>query len=540
MNRPIGSLGPAETDSERRDEMMSKMGSCFLALGLMAVLPCTGEEPKLRVEDCYNQTIGETVRCGTLEVAENRDRPRDAQITLKFVILPATESRKEPDPIFCFSGGPGESAIDGIDFWAQVMAKMRGQRDVVLLDLRGTGGSNPLKCMRKGPPDSAQTYLQDMYPVDYVQACREELERRANLYVYHTSVAVDDVEELRLALGYGPINIVGGSFGTYTCLVYMNRYPGSVRSAVLLNVATPELPIPAYVAGDTEAAFDSLCADCGADPDCAQDYPDLRGLLNQALARLDQGPVIQEIINPFTQNLETVTFSRNNFITGVRQMLYTAEDSRWLPLMLHLAASGNYAPIAAYTANFLRWANEALMDGEALCVYCSETVPHIDFALARAVAQGTFMGTYRLDQQERACQYWPRGSVPADFYHMNALDIPTLLISGEIDAGCPPHNGEYVQRYLPNSLHIVEPKCGHGTLLWADCLDNLALQLITRGFTTGIDPNIDCIINNKRPSFVSWRDLGPFIGLPAQLSCTEKDKRENMNREGHSAPFRHP
>jgi len=462
---------------------------------------------RLTINGCLNETVCESVRCGTLEVLENREDPAGRRIKLNFVILPAKGPDPAPDPVFCFSGGPGQGAAQNIEDWAAYTEKLRAERDVVLLDQRGTGASNPLFCRGPGPPDSAQTYLKDMYPADYVKHCREELEKKANLLYYHTSVGVDDTEELRQALGYGPINIIGGSFGTYFCLVYMNRYPDSVRSAILVNVAPPELAIPANLAADTQAAFDRLCVDCAADPKCAGDYPDLRGLLERSLSRLRHGPVTQAITNPFLDQPETVTFSLNSFITGLRAMLYTPAQSRLVPLFLHLAADGDYAFIAEFTALYLRWINEDLMDGQALCIYCSENIPYIDFSKARAAAQGTFMGPYRLDQQEGACRFWPRGEIPPDFHKLARLDIPTLLISGEVDAGCPPTNGEYVRRFLPNSVHVIEPYFGHGFQLWGGCLDELALQLVRQGSIDGIDAtSLQCVTGNRRPPFASWRN----------------------------------
>jgi hypothetical protein len=110
------------------------------------------------------------------------------------------------------------------------------------------------------------------------------------------------------------------------------------------------------------------------------------------------------------------------------------------------------------------------------------------------------------------------------------LSIPSLLISGEIDPGCPPGNGEYIQRYLPNSLHIIEPKCGHGSPLWENCLDNLVYRLIAQGSLVGISADLECISGNTRPAFVPWRSPVRLQELPSLLRRSKGKRWDEGNR----------
>ena len=70
-----------------------------------------------------------------------------------------------------------------------------------------------------------------------MRKCRQELEPKANLTLYTTPIAMDDLDEVRAALGYERINLFGGSYGTRAALVYLKRHPQSVRTVTLQGVA---------------------------------------------------------------------------------------------------------------------------------------------------------------------------------------------------------------------------------------------------------------------------------------------------------------
>jgi pimeloyl-ACP methyl ester carboxylesterase len=259
------------------------------------------------------------------------------------------------------------------------------------------------------------------------------------------------------------------------------------------------------IAPNTEVALERLLSDCALDPVCASDYPFLRLELSQVLDQLKQAPASAWIINPITGDPENVVLTYNNFIHGVRSMLYSTGSSRWIPAFIHWAARGNFAPIAEYTADYLYGINRDITDGMFLCVTCTETITYIDYAEARALAQGTFMGTYRLEQQKNACDWWVRGEHPDDFHEMYMMDIPTLILSGELDPVTPPQYGEEFASYLPNSLHVIIPNAAHEYgPVWEDGFDDVVAQFISQGSVNGLDAS--CVDQHVRPPLVSWRD----------------------------------
>ncbi len=149
----------------------------------------------------------------------------------------------------------------------------RQQRDVVCVDQRGTGKSNRLAIPREKTP---QYYLSEMYPVDYVKEMRHSLETRADLTKYTTSIAMDDLDDVRSWLGYDRINLFGGSYGTRAVLVYMRQHPDHVRSAILAAVAPTDLKMPLHHAESGARAMDLLLGECERDARCNAAFPQIR------------------------------------------------------------------------------------------------------------------------------------------------------------------------------------------------------------------------------------------------------------------------
>lgn len=453
---------------------------------------------------CFNEDIGEYINCGTLRVKENRRARKGAFLELNFVVLPALKSGGNPDAIFCFDGGPGGGAVQNIVSWAGRTKKIRELRDVVLLDQRGTGESNPLPCFPLEDRNLVQTWLKDMYPIEYVDRCRQELEEKANLRFYSTYEFVNDLDDLRAALGYEQVNVIGGSYGGFSGYLYMKYFPERVRCALLWSL--PPFFYPARLAPDTQVALEQLLADCAQDPACSVDYPGLRQDFELTLNRLQPGPVEVSVFNPFTLDRETVQYRYNDFITGIRYSLYYNYSRRWAPAFIHWAAQGNYAPLIEFTVDILRSFNDNLMDGMFLCVQCTENFPFIDWSEAAALAEETFIGTYRLEQQRQACDHWYQGQLPSDFFDLETLVIPTLILSGEFDPVDPPQYSQQIADILSAGAHEIIPGHAHGVGgIWEDCLEQITARFIAQGTLDGID--LSCISDYKRRPFISWRDF---------------------------------
>ena len=248
--------------------------------------------PTLVLKPCRVANVENEVKCATLEVFENRETKQGRKIGMNIVVLPATARIKESDPVFLFAGGPGQAAADLAREALMILGGLNTRRDIVLIDQRGTGKSNGLGCKFGDPntPEMIDPVKRELFNRKLVVECRDKLAARADLTLYTTTIAMADVDEVRLALGYDRINLWGGSYGTRAALEYLRRYPGQVRSVVIDGVAPPSMTMPATFSRDAAAAYDKMLAACAREPACAQRFPQLKSQVDDLLAGLDRQP----------------------------------------------------------------------------------------------------------------------------------------------------------------------------------------------------------------------------------------------------------
>lgn len=463
-----------------------------------APLAGTGPVPAVTVRphSCRVPGLDEEVKCATYAVWEDREGKRGRKIGLNIVILPALGPHPEPDPIFFFGGGPGEGIAGAAPGLAQ-LKDGRQKRDIVLVDQRGTGRSNTLDCTLYGDPVDFRRVAGDLFPIDQVRACRDKLERVADLRLYTTAFGMDDVDEVREWLGYGKINLAGGSYGTRAAQVYLHRHPTVVRSVVLVAVAPLNELLPLHHAYAGQRALDLLVAECAADAACRAAFPNTKEELRAVMERIAKGVKVT-VTDPRTKEKVEVEPTLGLVAEGMRFLMY-GEGGRNLPLQIHLAHQGDLVPLVQNAIERRLELDEVLAVGMLFSVTCAEDLPFIDDAAAVRETQGTFLRDYRIRQQKAVCEIWPRGRPPADVHELVRSDVPVLLISGERDPVTPPEFGERVAKKLPNSLHVVVPHGSHGGA--GDCTDNLIRAFIDRGSVQGLDAS--CVKQAPPAAFVT-------------------------------------
>jgi pimeloyl-ACP methyl ester carboxylesterase len=451
-----------------------------------------------KLKPCRLAGIDEELFCGKLTVFESRETRTGRTIDLNIVVLPAFDQKTKAEPLFSLAGGPGASSAEGADFWAGPGNEYRRRHDVVLVDQRGTGQSNRLSIPREKTP---QYYLSEMFPVDYVRKMRHALERRADLTEYTTSIAMDDLDDVRAWLEYKRINLFGGSYGTQAALVYMRRHPENVRSAILLGVAPTDLKMPLHHSESAARVMDLLLSECDQDTGCHAAFPQIRDDWKNALAQLEKQPARVEYSPPGKSAPTTVEIHHDVFAEKIRNCMYRCDEAARIPLIVHHAATGDFAPflqqaIAPSIPDFIA-------DGTYLSVTCAEDVPFIDQEEAAKLNAGNPFGNYRVFQQTRACGMWPRGEIPADFLQPVRSNAPVLIFSGNMDPVTPPKYGEEVARYLPNSRHVIIPEAAHGVdgLTDPGCIDRIAIDFLDKGDAKNLD--VSCAERMARPPFAT-------------------------------------
>src|SRR5438046_4413587 len=173
-----------------------------------------------------------------------------------------------------------------------------------------------------------------MYPIDYVKNLRETLEQRADLTQYTTSIAMDDLDDVRAWLGYARINLFGLSYGTRAALVYLRQHPDRVHTVTLIGVAPTYLKMPMYHAEAAARAMDLLLQQCEQDAPCHQAFPQIRDDWTNLLAQLERAPARAE----YSDKSAPVEIQGGVFAEKIRTWMYGREQASRIPLIIHQAA----------------------------------------------------------------------------------------------------------------------------------------------------------------------------------------------------------
>ncbi len=436
-----------------------------------------------------------SVLVGKLVVPENRDQPGGRTIALRVIVIPALTNGVKDAPLFDLAGGPGMAASSAASWYAQDSTGYRATRDVVLVDQRGTGESNPLRC----PELERASKLDEMYPPDAVKRCRDELEKIADLTQYTTMAAVRDLEAVRLAMGYEKIDLIGLSYGTIVAQTYMREYPQNVRCAVLTGTVPIDEKLPLHHARASEEVMQKLIDDCERDPLCGDAFPSIRSdweALLDAFADGSEGAVYSD-----TSDTRLVTLQRGPFFEALRTLLITTEYQRGVPYIVHHAAQGDFAPFFSIVSPDS--GESPFAEGMYLCVTCPEATQRISEDEIESETAGTFLGRYRVDQQAGACKLWPTVALSDDALAPVAASIPTLLIAGGMDYVTPMVWAQEVSSRLSDSRVVVIDYLGHypDGVANMECYDALILAFLDAGTTVGLDAS--CVESMLPPPFVT-------------------------------------
>ena len=420
-------------------------------------------------------------QCGTLSVPEDRARPAGRRVALAIAFVPSTAKQPRPDPVFMLAGGPGQSARETFPAAAGAFRELLRDRNVVLVDQRGTGDSNPLSCRAPEDDPAVDAAAAALAAARrFAAQCLQELD--ADPRFYTTSDAVLDLEEVRSAIGAEQVNLVGISYGTRVALEYLRRHPARVRSMVLDGVVPPELPLGSEHARNLEASLDGQFARCDADPVCAQRFGSPRTALAALLESLDRQPQSVRYRDPLTHELQDGTLTRDVVAGVVRLFAYVPQLSAMLPQALAEAAAGRPEVLMAQGRMIESLVGEQINQGLQLSVSCSEDADRLRADPADA---NTLMGTAFVSTLLAQCEAWPRGQRPPDFNEPVRSDRPVLLLSGEFDPVTPPANASAAAAGFADHANLVFRGQGH-IQLGARCAQTIIRQFLEAGTAAGL------------------------------------------------------
>ncbi len=423
--------------------------------------------------------------CTRIAVPEDPAQPAARRIELFVARVPAISARKAADPLFILAGGPGAAASEFYAGVAPAFARVNRERDIILVDQRGTGRSNALRC---DFDDEAMLAAGEDEIAALTRRCLAEVSRHANPALYTTSLAIRDLDTVRRALGYERIDLYGVSYGTRVAQHYLRRYGAHVRAAILDGVVPPERILGPDIALDAEDALRRVLERCAAEPKCREAFGDPAVQYRALRAQLAAGPATVLLPAPRTGERVALEFGATYLATVLRLSTYSAEQAAILPLALYEAhMHRNFVPLAGQFLLMTDALSGQMAYGMHHSVVCAEDAPWFGAAkIDRAALASTFIGTLQLDGLAALCRIWPRGVVDPDLHAPLVSNVPTLLLSGGADPVTPARDGTRAAKGLPHSLQVVLEGMGHGQI-GAPCVDRLVADFLSAGTTTGLD-----------------------------------------------------
>ena len=416
------------------------------------------------------------LRCGTVSVPRDHARPDMGQFKLAVVVVRSAQQPSLADPVVYISGGPGEPLTIYTDYQAR-HPYARG-RDLILVDQRGTGRSEPNLC--------PETYgeLRDAALAAVADASDETLATRRALYLacrdealrhgialtdFGTRVTVEDFEWVRRALGIGHWNVYGESYGTTVAMTLAALHPGAIRSVILDSVYPPDpKPLHSAIVAD---ALDAFFAYCAGEKACSTSFPDLAGTYRETLDRLGRNPLIVAVPPALHRPNDEVRLTASLFEVLVGSLIGYPAAYPGLPRLIKAVhdgdASGVGAVFASERAVYATWNPAA-----AAAVDCRDRpgfrVPPP--AAANVLDRSQLYGV---------CDGWsdlgPPPLVPI------GTSVPTLVLAGQFDPVAGPSLSRRIAELIGKSARAVEfPLVGHNVRHFSRCGTTVVAQFIDK------------------------------------------------------------
>ncbi len=450
---------------------------------------------------------GHAPECGYLVVPEDRARADSPLIRLHVAIFRSSSPAPAPDPVIHLTGGPGSYGLTLVWYYFSTgHDAFLATRDYVVFDQRGVGFSQPaLDCPEAN--DLALYLLgQDVsaevgraLEMEAYTACRDRLLGEGiDLAAYHSAASAADVSDLRIALGYDEVNLLGVSYGTRLALTVMRDHPEGIRSVILDSAYPPQVNLYTTWASNAGRAFDMLFDACAADADCSAFYPDLRTVFYALVDHLNADPIT--VVVSTGDGGVPVVVDGDRLMDVVFMGMYRADVIPALPHLIYEVNEGSTEQLAGHLPVYLTFTASTGMRNS---VQCREEVPFSSFEDVLAESAGVqpqvadfFAG--RLEGFYGVCEMWGAGQADPVENQAVVSDIPALVLAGEFDPITPPEWGELAAATLSNSTVVRFPGVGHWVLRSGPCGWEVALDFLDDPERT---PDASCVTWMGGPDF---------------------------------------
>jgi pimeloyl-ACP methyl ester carboxylesterase len=488
------------------------------------------------LESCGRRTV---VLCGTISRLLDPEDPSGATIDINFELYPARNHRQPPlGTIVAVEGGPGYASTASRDYYLELFDPLLSQRQLLLVDNRGTGYSGAIDC------PELQSYEGDY--LANIKLCGEQLGDTSDLY--GSALAADDMAAVLDALAISQIDLYGDSYGTFFAQTFAVRHPERVRT-VVLDAAYPVEDQDPWYRDINRAVVDAFGKVCERDPGCAALGNDPIETLEKLASALEAEPL--EGSAPDADGIMRDVFldaPMLSYLTGVATYgvpVYRELDAAaraYLDLndplpLLRIAAEQNYYGDAGLVEEF--------SEGLYIATICNDypQLWDINSPLADRPAQfeaarldliarePEAFAPYTIDQwlaspwtEFESCMGWPAPSNWVPPYPANHVypDTPILVLVGDLDSITSPEGAEKAASFFPNSTFVAVANVAHVTALvdYSRCASDLVVRFVQTGGDAG-DVSCAAGYNEIRvvehfPATLDAVEVLPGVGTGAQ------------------------
>ena len=480
---------------------------CILPLLALLFWTSTAAQP-VEFEDCRISAgpgmRSVQARCTTLARPLDPSGEVEGEIELRIAVVPALDLAPKPDPLVPLAGGPGQGAVQFYMAYRAAFGRVRRDRDILLIDQRGTGQSATMDCEMDDNIVEGQYSIE--LTIEYMRMCLEQLPHDPRFFT--TSIAARDLEAVREALGYSRLNLYGVSYGSRVAQHFARLYPESTRTIVVDGVVAPQKALGPEIATESQRAIDNILARCLENAECGERFPEIDKTFQRVVQTLTDAPVEIEVPHPSHGRPEALTFGRNEFASAIRLLAYSPETIALIPLLVHEAGEQRYAPLAAQYLMTTISLMDSLSLGMHNSVMCTEDAPFYESdTINYDLLNASYMGPLQLEALQAICSIWPDGPIDDGFKAPLATELPVLLLSGTADPITPPAWAALAMAEMENATHLIGEHQGHGQIN-VGCVPEIVADFIDAADLSSLDTQ--CIERSfVMPFFVDFSGPTP-------------------------------
>jgi pimeloyl-ACP methyl ester carboxylesterase len=403
-----------------------------------------------------------------INVPENRLATNTNTIQLSILKLKA-KSQTPLYPIIFLAGGPGQSGINYIkeEYFQKLIFQLQEDHDIILLDQRGSGSSLPSLVYKVPPSDKKNIFLsrENIIQVSnqISKAGADTFKHRGiDIKGYNSIQNADDLNDIRIALGLGKVNLLAISYGTHLALTAARKYSNFIDNMVLIG--TSGLNDMHHLPFTYDKQLQQISDLAAHDTTVNKEVPDMIMLLKKMLAKLDKKPAYIKVKDNNANQIIEIPVGKFGLQMVLRLDAGDSYDFIYFPALLYGIEKGDYSLLQQYIEKRYNQFNGDYSSGIGVMRTASGASKE---RYAEIAQQGktALLGNAMNTPDIYAKNYFGNIDLGDDFRKPFISNTKTLFISGTMDSNTPPSNAAEVKKLFANSVHILVQYAGHEDML---------------------------------------------------------------------------